>query len=142
MKTIKTSFLTLSLLLITALFVQAKPDRKPEITCEYVLARYVQCITQGETDGIGKLLDDSFEEGIPIKGKTETFSKEQIVAFFKANEGTIQNCTTASSFIELSDKVAIAKVELKYPDFTRVNYVTLSNTGNVWKITHISTSYK
>src|SRR5690606_34079785 len=109
---------------------------------EYVLSQYIQCITQGEVAGISQLLDDNFEECISTKGKTKTFSKEQMVAFFKSNEGTVQNCTTKSSFIELNNKVAIAKVEMKYLEFTRTNYITLSNMGDVWKITHVSTSYK
>jgi len=142
MKTIKPIFLTLCLFVVTCLFVQAKPDHKSVIAREHIISQYIQCTTQGEVGGISQLLDENFKECMPLKGKTVIYSKEQVVSFLRSTKGLVQNCTTDYSWVESSDKVAIAKVEMKYPDFTRVDYITLNNIGGAWKVTHVAASYE
>jgi len=44
--------------------------------------------------------------------------------------------------MEQSGDYSIAKVEMKYRDFTKVDYVTLSKEGADWKVSQVVTTYK
>jgi len=141
MKTLKTTILTLSFLLFASILVKANPAGKEKKTIDYVLNTYIACTTQGNMDGFTQLLDDTFQQSITYGGKTLNYNKAQIISYMKNTKNVIQNCTAVYSFVENNDNFSIAKVELKYPNFTKIDYVTMSNNGTDWNITKVFTTY-
>ncbi|WP_426790638.1 hypothetical protein [Sphingobacterium sp. WOUb80] len=44
------------------------------------------------------------------------------------------NCTVSTDIIEESADYMVAKVTLKFEDFTKTDLVTLEREGNEWKV--------
>ncbi len=62
--------------------------------------------------------------------------------FLKAGKNVEQACTTSTRVVENNAYMAVVKVDMKFDQFTRSNYVTLVNTGNGWKITNVYSIFK
>jgi hypothetical protein len=52
------------------------------------------------------------------------------------------NCTVTSDIIEESADYMVAKVILKFENFTKTDLVTLVREGNEWKVSKSINSYK
>ena len=63
--------------------------------------------------------------------------------FQAAGYETIEACSADKAIrqLESNANIAIVKVDMKYSDFTRSNYVTIANTGNGWKITNVYSTF-
>ncbi|AIM36748.1 nuclear transport factor 2 family protein [Sphingobacterium sp. SG20118] len=107
-----------------------------------VIDSYIQITTVGNTEGIQKLFSNDFKWTQSSNAKTKTYNKTDLVNFLKVHKGLIQNCKTSYSIMEKNDNCVMAKVEMKYDNFTKVECITLCNENQEWKITQIIESYK
>jgi hypothetical protein len=140
MKNLIKSILTFSFLIVACSFVKADPTSTSK-PMNYTLTKFIEGTTLGEIAGLPVLLDDGFKMDINCGTRTFSFNKKQVVEFMKNTKNIVQNCSTTYKVVEQNEDVTIAKVEMKYPNFTRVNYVTLVNHGAYWSITNVSSSY-
>jgi hypothetical protein len=76
------------------------------------------------------------------KPSVTTHNKEQVIGFLKGQQNVKQDCSTTYTVMEQSGNYSLAKVEIKYRDFSKVDYVTLSKEGADWKINQVVTTYK
>jgi hypothetical protein len=107
-----------------------------------VIDSYMQITTLGNTEGIHHLFADDFKWTQSSNAKTKTYSKSELVNFLKGHKGLIQNCKTNYTIMEKNANCVMAKVEMKYENFTKVECITLCNENQEWKITQIIESYK
>lgn len=136
MKTLKSIMLGLAMLAFCGA-VKANTKDNGKLTPNYAVNTYVDAMTRGRISGLKDVLDNSVTFNT-VRGKQVlSFSKKQMLDYFKSNGNTEQICTTSTSVVESNANIAIVKVDMKYADFTRSNYVTIANTGNGWKITNV-----
>ncbi|HBW80924.1 MAG TPA: hypothetical protein DEF78_12975, partial [Sphingobacterium sp.] len=69
-------------------------------------------------------------------------SRSEVVKAFKKQKGEKLNCTVSTAIIEESADYMVAKVTLKFEDFTKTDLVTLERVGNDWKVSKSINSYK
>lgn len=140
MKTLKSIVLGLALLIICGVAKANTIDEKT--TPNYAINTFVDAMTRGKLAGLDGVLDKSAEFNMLRGKKVLSFSKNDMLAFFKENKNIEQSCTTSTSIVESTPSVTIVKVSMKYDDFVRNNYVTIANTGNGWKITNVYSVFK
>lgn len=139
MKTLKSILLGLALL-VTANFVKA--DDIAKLTKDYAVNTYIEAVAHGKTDGFAQVLDNSVKFSMMRGNTTLNFNKSEILESMKATKNTEQECKVNTSTVESNGEVAIVKVDLVYDGFTRSNLVTVTNTGNGWKITSVHSTFK
>jgi len=140
MKTLKSLMMGLALLLIG---VAANASTKPsqQLTKDYAINVYVDAMTHGKLDGLNKVLDESAEFSM-LRGNTVlNFSRKEMLDYFQSNKNLEQPCTTTTSIVEDHANVEVIKVDMKFNGFVRSNLVTISDTGDGWKITKVYSTF-
>ena len=141
MKTLKTIILGLALLAICGI-AQAKNNDDNKLTPNYAINTYIDALTRGKMQGLSDVLDKTAEFSL-LRGKTViSCDKKEMMDYFKTVQNVEQICTTSTSVIQHDDAITIVKIDMKYADFTRSNYVIVANTGNGWKITHVYSTFQ
>jgi hypothetical protein len=140
MKALKSIMLGLALLVVCGIAKANTIDEK--VTPNYAINTFVDAMTRGKLAGLDAVLDKSAEFNMLRGKKMLSFSKNEMLEFFKSNKNIEQACTTSTSIVESDSKVAIVKVSMKYDDFVRDNYVTIANNGSSWKITNVYSVFK
>ena len=124
-------------MLVVCSAVKATPNNNDNLTKTHAINIYVAAMTQGKLAGLNDVLDKSAAFSM-VRGKQVlSFDKKQMLDYLQSNKNTEQQCTTSTSVVENGANIAIIKVDMKYDNFTRSNYVTIANTGNGWKITSV-----
>jgi hypothetical protein len=72
----------------------------------------------------------------------QSHSREAVVKFLKKQKGEKLNCTVSTDILEESADYMIAKVTLKFENFTKTDLVTLEREGNSWKVLKLINVYK
>lgn len=140
MKTLKSIMLGLALLLLCGAAKANNIDDR--LTPNYAINTFVDAMTRGKLAGLNEVLDKSVGFSM-LRGKTVlSFTRSEMLDYFKSNKDIEQTCTTSTSIVESNANVTIVKVAMKYADFVRNNYVTIANTGNGWKITNVYSVFK
>jgi hypothetical protein len=140
MKTLKSIMLGLALLLLCGAAKANNIDDR--LTPNYAINTFVDAMTRGKLAGLNEVLDKSVGFSM-LRGKTVlSFTRSEMLDYFKSNKNIEQTCTTSTSIVESNANVTIVKVAMKYADFVRNNYVTIANTGNGWKITNVYSVFK
>jgi len=123
--------------------VKANAIPKPEnLTKTYAVNTYVNAMTRGKLDGFNDVLDQSVKFSM-LRGKNILcFDKNQMVDFMKKQKNIQQTCTTSTQIVENSNDVVVVRVDMKFENFIRSNYVTVANTGGGWKITNVHSVFK
>ncbi|CAM3761757.1 nuclear transport factor 2 family protein [Sphingobacterium prati] len=107
-------------------------------TADFALAHYVAVTTEGESAGVDQLFAEDFSK----KANATTNKRDELVKFFKKQKGEKLNCTVSTDILEESADYMIAKVTLKFENFTRTDLVTLERVDNDWKVSKSVNSYK
>ena len=136
MKTLKTIMLGLAMLAFCGA-VKANTNDDGKLTKNYAINTYVDAMTRGKLNGFNEVLDKSAAFNMVRGKKVLSFDKKQMLEYLQANKNTEQQCTTSTSVVESNTSIAIVKVDMKYENFTRSNYITIAHTGNGWKITNV-----
>jgi hypothetical protein len=120
---------------------KANASDNGKLTQTYAVNTYVDAMTRGRLTGLNDVLDNAASFNM-VRGKQVlSFDKKQMLDYLKTNRNTEQMCTTSTSVVESTPNIAIVKVDMKYENFTRSNYVTIANTGNGWKITNVYSTF-
>jgi hypothetical protein len=136
MKTLKTMMLGLAMLAFCGA-VTAHPAGDGKLTKNYAINTYIDAMTRGNLHGFNDVLDKSATFNM-VRGKQVlSFGKNQMLDYLQTNKNTELQCTTNTSVVESNAGIAIVKVDMKFDNFTRSNYVTIAHTANGWKITNV-----
>ena len=143
MKTLKTTILALVIVLgLGAAKANTVATKTEKLTVSYAVDTYVNAIVHGKIDGLNDIIDNNAKFSI-LRGKEVlSFNKADEMAFVKANKNIELDCTTQTSISQTNADFTVVKIDMKFKDFTRSNYVTMANTGNGWKITSIYSVFK
>lgn len=138
MKTLK-SLITGVCLFLACTAAKANTNTKDDRTAtpNTALETYINAIGHGDVKNLDQVIDESATFSM-LRGKNVvSYDKNEILNFYNESKGHEQNCVIRTSFVNRSATVTIARVDMKYENFVRSNYVTLSRVGNSWKITNV-----
>ncbi|MCI0921733.1 hypothetical protein [Sphingobacterium rhinopitheci] len=104
-----------------------------------ILLTYAECTSIGNTDYNNFLFADDFQyENASNNSKS---GKREYLKYLKENKGLNYNCVTSSEILDITGKTAIAKSIYKFDTFSRVDYITLAQTKEGWKVSKVITTY-
>ncbi|MGV3703951.1 MAG: nuclear transport factor 2 family protein [Arcticibacter sp.] len=141
MKTLNSIFAALLIPILFTTVGYAKVD-KGYLTMDYAIKTYVEAVTMGKVKGVEEILDNNVKFTLAQGNKVINYNKMELINSLKISENINQNCRTDYSIIEKGDAQTIVKVKMDYENFSKINYVTISNTDQGWKITNVSSVYK
>jgi len=110
-------------------------------TADFALDHYVAITTEGESAGVEQLFAADFNQKIQTSN-AQSHSRSAVVKSLKKQKGEKLNCVVSTDILEESADYMMAKVTLKFEDFTKTDLVTLVREGNVWKVSKSINSYK
>jgi len=110
-------------------------------TADFALDHYVAVTTAGESAGVEQIFATDFSQKIQASNG-QNHSRSEVVKYLKNQKGEKLNCTISSDIIEESADYMVAKVTLKFEDFTKTDLVTLVREGYNWKVSASINSYK
>lgn len=140
MKTLKSLFLGLALLIVTNIVKADEPT--VIITRNQVITTYISAMTLGQNAGLNEVIDASAKFNVLRGKKVMSFDKDELMKFASQNVNVKQACTTTTTEVESNADMSIVKVDMKFENFTRTNYVTMANTESGWKITNVYSVFK
>jgi len=112
-----------------------------KLTRTHAIDIYLDAMTQGKVSGLNDVLDKSATFNMVIGKKLRSFNKKQMLNYVKNSKNTEQNCTIRTSIIKNDARVEIVKVDMKYNNLFRSNYITIADTGEGWKIIKVYTVF-
>ncbi len=110
-------------------------------TADLALDHYVAVTTAGESAGVEQLFAEDFNQKIQASN-AQNHSRSEVVKLLKKQKGEKLNCTVSTDIVEESADYLVAKVTLKFENFTKTDLVTLERAGNDWKVSKSFNSYK
>ncbi|MDR0262584.1 MAG: nuclear transport factor 2 family protein [Sphingobacterium sp.] len=110
-------------------------------TADFALDHYVAVTTEGESAGVEQLFAEDFNQKIQA-ANSQSNSRSEVIKSLKKQKGEKLNCTVSTDIIEESADYMVAKVTLKFENFTKTDLVTLERVGNDWKVSKSINSYK
>jgi|SRR6185437_7403532 len=144
MKTLKSIIAGLALVLVCSAATGnnfglklRKTNAAEKLTRTHAIDIYLDAMTQGKVSGLNDVLDKSATFNMVIGKKLCSFNKKQMLNYVKNSKNTEQNCTVHTSIIKSDAKVEIVKVDMKYNNLFRSNYIIIANTGDGWKIANV-----
>jgi len=140
MKTLKTIAATLLVVLSTSAF--ASDDTKSEkLNINYALNAYIDAVAHGKINGLNEVMDKDVKFTSTRGLEIIHHDKNQMLNLLKNHQNIEQNCITEFSIVESTPTQSVVKVTMKYDGFSKINYLSMSNTGKGWKIVSVATSY-
>jgi len=141
MKTLKSIILGLALLVVCNA-AKATDNEGERLTKTHAINVYLDAMTRGKIDGLNEVLDQSAKFSM-LRGKSIlSFTKKEMTDFLKKEKNVEQDCTTTTEVVESNADMAVIKVDMKFENSVRSNYVTVADTGNGWKITNVYSVFK
>ncbi|WP_293904804.1 nuclear transport factor 2 family protein [Sphingobacterium sp. UBA5670] len=110
-------------------------------TADLALDHYVAVTTAGESAEVEQLFAEDFNQKIK-SSNVQSNSRSAVVKLLKKQKGEKLNCTVSTDIIEESADYMVAKVTLKFENFTKTDLVTFEHLGNDWKVSKSINSYK
>ena len=110
-------------------------------TADLALDHYVAVTTEGESAGVEQLFAEDFNQKIQASN-AQSNSRSAVVKLLKKQKGEKLNCTVSTDILEESADYMVAKVTLKFENFTKTDLVTLERVGNDWTVSKSINSYK
>jgi hypothetical protein len=137
MKTLKSIMLGLVLLIAS---VAAKADGKQTavaLSKDNVVDIYTNAAVHGKLDGLDKALAKDVQFNMYRGEKLFQLNKQDVLDSFKANENVEQTCKCTATTLEENSRNIVVKLDMKYDNYVRSNVITLSRSGDGWKITKV-----
>ena len=140
MKTTLTTIAT-ALIMVTSFssFAAEKTNPLKDMESDRIVSTYLEATTVGSTDLNKFLFTNDFEYRNSNNGNRA--NKKQYLRFLKKNEGNQYNCKTSYQILSQDGKVCVAKTIMTFDNFTRVDYITLHQSKDGWKVSKVETTY-
>jgi hypothetical protein len=136
MKTLVKTFTAAALIAVSTFAMAAEGPRakttKANVNlsaADLALDHYIAVTTAGESAGLEQLFAEDFNQKIQITNALSN-SRSEVVKSLKKQKGEKLNCTVNTDIIEESADYMVAKVTLKFENFTKTDLVTLEREGN------------
>ncbi|MEI2271659.1 nuclear transport factor 2 family protein [Sphingobacterium sp. ML3W] len=110
-------------------------------TADFALEHYVAVTTEGESAGVEQLFAEDFSLKVQASN-AQSHSRSALIKSLKKQKGEKLNCAVSTEILEESVDYMVAKVTLKFENFTKTDLVTLEREGSGWKVCKSINSYK
>lgn len=140
MKNIVSTIITALLIIATSSsFASTKHNPLKDLSSFNIINTYLESTTAGNNTLDKYLFAEDFEyrNGMHKKG----YTKSEYMRFLKKNKGLKYDCTTTYEILNESGEVCMAKATMKFTNFTRVDYITLTHNSDGWKVSKVVTTY-
>jgi len=145
MNTLVKTFAAAALIAVSTFAMAAeRPGTKSNVnlsTVDLALEHYVAVTTEGESAGVEQLFTEDFNQKIQASN-VQSNSRSEVIKSLKKQKGEKLNCTVSTDIVEESADYMVAKVTLKFENFTKTDLVTFEREGNSWKVSKSINSYK
>ncbi|SKB76591.1 Putative lumazine-binding [Sphingobacterium nematocida] len=115
----------------------ANPLKK--LDSKAIALTYLQTISTGNTLYNKYLYTSDFEYSNSVNNQTS--NRSEYLAFLKANKGLVYNCKTTYEIMDQAGTTAVGKATMKFEKFTRIDYITMIQTQDGWKVSKVVTTY-
>ena len=140
MKTFQVT-ITIIFLLLCNIAKADKPKRHAAFTMQFSISTFINADTRGKCYGLDDIIADNAKFDMMRGDQMITVTKKQLLNHMEVLRGIEQNCTTKYAVLETRGNYALIKVEMKYPEFSRINYVTMNDCSDGWKITNVTSVF-
>ncbi|SKC01630.1 Putative lumazine-binding [Sphingobacterium nematocida] len=110
-----------------------------DVNATKIALTYVEAITIGNTEFNKHLFTSDFEYRNATSEQVS--SRSEYLAFLKANKGLKYNCKTTYEILDQAGTTSVAKATMQFEKFTRVDYITMVQTVDGWKVSKVVTTY-
>lgn len=110
-------------------------------TADFALDHYVAVTTKGESAGVEQLFAEDFSQKIQASN-VSTYGRNAVIKSLKKQKGEILNCKVNIKIVEKSADYMIAKIVLKFNNFSMTDLVTLVYENDSWKVSKSIHSYQ
>ncbi|WP_207426084.1 nuclear transport factor 2 family protein [Pedobacter sp. SYSU D00535] len=139
MKTLRTVLAAVLMVLSFSAF--ATDDSKNEkLQLDHAVNTYIDAMVHGNIKGLYKVLDADVKFTLTVREKIRNYGRQAMMSHLKNIENVEQNCSTSVEVLDITPTQAVVKVRMEYSGFSRINFVTIANSSNGWKITNISSA--
>lgn len=135
-------FLAAIMFISATAFASAETRTLNKVATASTIDRYIDANTKGNTAYLTTLFSPDLNYQVNNRGKVVVHEREHLIHLLQGQKNIKQNCSTSYTLIDQNDHNAIAKIEMKYEGFTKVDYVSLINDGKYWKINSVITTYR
>ncbi|GHE28643.1 nuclear transport factor 2 family protein [Sphingobacterium griseoflavum] len=130
-----------ALLLISSCFAFSADKKNPlkNLESAKIITTYLEATTLGSIELNKYLFAEDFQYRNSIN--KDVYNKKQYLEFLKAHKGVTFNCKTSYEILDQSGKACVAKATMQFKHFTRVDYITLNQDEDGWKVSKVVTTY-
>ncbi|WP_201288587.1 hypothetical protein [Sphingobacterium composti Ten et al. 2007 non Yoo et al. 2007] len=107
-------------------FANGKVNPTTHYTSTAILSNYIDSSVLGKQKFVKEMLADNFEFVNASSNSKST--KNQYSQFLKNTDNLTYNCATSYEILDQSGDVAVAKVTMKFENFTRVDIINMSTS--------------
>ena len=140
MKTLKLTIL-IGFLLLFGTAKADKPKTHASFSITFSITAFIDADARGLCDGLADIIADNARFDLMRGNQIISINKKQLLNQMETLRGVQQNCTTKFDILETRGSYVLIKVEMKYPTFVRVNYVTMNECSDGWKITNVTSVF-
>ncbi|WDF67690.1 nuclear transport factor 2 family protein [Sphingobacterium oryzagri] len=138
-KTLTTIAAALIMMTTFSAFAIEKSNPLKKFDSTSIVTIYLESVSLGNPSLNKFIFADNFE--YQNTANNDSFNKKQYLKFLKQSEGAKFNCDTTYEILDQSGKTCIAKVSMIFDQFTRVDYITLNQSEDGWKVSKVVTTY-
>ncbi len=126
---------------LVATVYTANAEIKPykELDSKEVVMNYVGASLLGNANYTKEMFTEDFEYS--NTSNKEKFGKKEYVKHLKSLKNLKYNATQSFEIMDQVGNTAVGIVIMNFDNFTRVDYITLSQTTEGWKISKVVTTY-
>ncbi|MFD2556234.1 nuclear transport factor 2 family protein [Sphingobacterium tabacisoli] len=129
------------LTLVFGFNASAKETANPlkKMDSKNIALTYLQTISTGNIQYNKYLYSSDFQYSNAVNNQVS--NKSEYLAFLKANKGLKYDCETTYEILDQAGTSAVGKATMKFKTFTRIDYITLVQSEDGWKISKVVTTY-
>ncbi|MBD1426701.1 nuclear transport factor 2 family protein [Sphingobacterium arenae] len=139
----KTTLKTIAaaLIMVTSLssFASERPNPLKDVESSMILNTYLEAVTLGSIELNKFLFTDDFQ--YRNVNNNDRAGKKEYIKYLNANKGNKYDCKSSYQILSQDGKVCVAKATMTFDNFTRVDYITLNQSKDGWKVSKVETTY-
>jgi len=139
-KTLTTIATAIIMISTCSSFAAEKTNPLKDVASAKIITSYLEATTLGSVELNNFLFAADFQYS--NSANKNTFNKREYTDFLKAHKGVNFDCKTSYEILDQTGKACMAKATMVFDNFTRVDYITLSQEQDGWKVSKVVTTYK
>jgi len=110
---------------------------KAEITAQH----YIAAMQDGETEYLESLFAENLRISTPDNKNQDHYGRSALIKHLKESHGVHLKAISNFTFVENHKNYSVIQIKTEFDHFTRLDYLTLQNGKNGWKISNIVVTY-